>query len=236
VITVHGDIYFITGVKIAPISAPLTSGWYSFTISDQNSIMKKLFFIAALMINCWFTATAQLHISLNIGSQPAWGPTGYDHADYYYIPDADMYYDVNNRVYIYREGREWRRVSYLPPRYRNIDLYHVHKVVINNDRDPWNHHDRYYNQYSGYRGRHDQQVIRDAREERYWQNPGNRNYGQWRRDHNPGRGHDDHDNGNHYGHDNDHGRGHDDDHGRGYGDDHGRGHGEDHGHGHGRGH
>jgi len=199
--------------------------WYNFTAVSVNFIMKKLFLMAALAASCWFTANAQISLSLNIGNQPAWGPVGYDHAEYYYIPDADAYYDVNARMFIYREGRDWRHAASLPGRYRNIDLYRVHKVVIN-ERDPWLRHDRYYRAYSGYRGRYDPQVIRDAREERYWQNPGNRNYGQWRRnheheDHGNHYGRDnDHDNGNHYGHDNDHGRG--DDHGHGEG--HGRGH------------
>ena len=178
--------------------------------------MKKLIVIAILAISCWFTADAQVSFSLNIGSQPAWGPVGYDRADYYYLPDAGAYYDINRRVFVYRNGTRWDRGAYLPGRYRNMDLYNAHKVVITNQRDPWNNHNRYYNQYSGYKGRRGQASIRDARDQKYWQNPGNRNYGQWKRDHNPGRGRDN----NNY----DRGRGNDN-RGGGNGNGNGRGNG-----------
>lgn len=39
-------------------------------------------------------AKAQVSLNINIGSQPVWGPTGYDHVDYYYFPDIDAYYYV----------------------------------------------------------------------------------------------------------------------------------------------
>lgn len=173
--------------------------------------MKKFILMTAIAMMGLINSQAQVSFSLNIGSQPAWGPTGYDHADYYYIPDIDAYYDINRSVYVYRNGRRWATSRYLPSRYRNVDLYHVHKVVINNDRNPWMHHNRYYNEYHGYRGRHDQEAIRDAHDEKYWQNPGNGHYNDWRRNHGHDKGHwhdndHGHDNrGNGYGHDNDHG-------------------------------
>lgn len=55
--------------------------------------MKKLILSAALLLSCFAvkTASAQVSVSLgvNIGSQPAWGPVGYDYANYYYMPDID---------------------------------------------------------------------------------------------------------------------------------------------------
>lgn len=41
---------------------------------------------------------AQIRISINanIVSQPVWGPTGYDYARYYYLPDIDAYYSIPN--------------------------------------------------------------------------------------------------------------------------------------------
>lgn len=134
-----------------------------------------------------FTASAQVNVSINIGVQPAWGPVGYDYVQYYYLPDADAYYDVNRRVFVYFDGRGWVHGGYLPGRYRNIDLYHVHKVVIN-DRDPWMRHKNYHQRYYSYRGRRDQVIIRDAREERYWQNPGHPRYNDWKRGHGNGNG------------------------------------------------
>ena len=58
--------------------------------------MKKVFFLSILFLSMSFTylAEAQIKVNLNIGSQPAWGPTGYDRVDYYYLPDIDAYYNV----------------------------------------------------------------------------------------------------------------------------------------------
>jgi hypothetical protein len=149
--------------------------------------MKKIILVATLAACSAFTATAQVRVNINIGTQPAWGPVGYDYVEYYYLPDADAYYDVNNRVFVYFDGRSWIHGRALPGRYGSMDLYHVHKVVIN-DRDPWMHHQRYHQQYYSYRGRRDQVIIRDSREERYWQNPGHPRYDDWRRGHDNGRG------------------------------------------------
>ena len=98
-------------------------------------------------------AKAQVSLSVNIGSQPQWGPRGYDHVDYYYLPDVDCYYDVPSRNYIYLEGGNWVHRGYLPARYRDYDLYGGRKVVINS-RNPWLHHNTYRTRYvTNYRGR-----------------------------------------------------------------------------------
>jgi len=161
--------------------------------------MKKLMMLSLLSIGLLLSmpSYAQVHVSFNIGLQPAWGPVGYDYVQYYYIPDIDAYYDVNRHVYIYLDGGRWVTRGYLPPRYRDVDLYTVHKVVVN-ERNPWMHHDRDYRAYGNFRGRHDQTAIRDSHEERYYQNPGHPQYNNWKAQH--------HDNGNHGG-GNNHGRG-----------------------------
>src|SRR6185312_4701469 len=166
--------------------------------------MKKLLF-SAVLISCCLTfklADAQLriHANLNIGSQPEWGPVGYTHADYYYMPDIDAYYDVANHQYVYYDNNVWVHNRVLPPRYGNFDRYHSYKVVVN-QRDPWEHEDQIRARYSHYRGRHDQQVIRDSRDDRYrnqWRGDrhdnGRRDHGDnGRRDHgdNGRRDHDD---------------------------------------------
>ncbi|HEY9196833.1 MAG TPA: hypothetical protein VIM77_11225, partial [Mucilaginibacter sp.] len=136
--------------------------------------MKKLILSAAILLSCLLVkkADAQVSVSLgvNIGSQPAWGPVGYDYVNYYYLPDIDAYYDVPTHQYIYFNNNVWVHRTYLPVRYRNYDLYHGYKVVIN-DRNPWLRHDYYRTHYINYRGRHDQVVIRnshDARYANYW--------------------------------------------------------------------
>ena len=149
--------------------------------------MKKILFAAAF-IACCFSVTmtkAQVHFSigLNIGNQPEWGPTGYDRADYYYMPDIDAYYDVNAHTYIYLNNNVWIRSAELPPRYANYDVYHGYKVVINHP-DPWRNGAVYRARYARYRGYHEQNIIRDSRDEHY-------------RNHWHGNGH--WDNGNHNG-------------------------------------
>jgi hypothetical protein len=167
--------------------------------------MKKITFVAAIIASCLFfsSANAQVRVSfgINIGSQPDWGPVGYDHADYYYMPDIGVYYDVPAHQYVYLSNNVWVRRAYLPARYRDYDLYHGYKVVINQPR-PWVHDADYRTRYVGYRGRRDQVIIRDSHEDKY------RNH--W------------HDNGEHRGRDRH------DDNGRGHGDKgHGHGHGRD---------
>jgi hypothetical protein len=132
--------------------------------------MKKLILSAVLLVSCFAvkTASAQVSLSLgvNIGSQPAWGPVGYDYANYYYMPDIDTYYDVPTHQYVYFENNIWVHRAYLPVRYRNYNLYNGYKVVIN-DRNPWLRHGYYQTHYAGYRGRHDQVIIRNSRDAHY---------------------------------------------------------------------
>ena len=192
---------------------------------NKHTIMKKLIFTAVILVSCltFKNANAQIHFSVgvNIGSQPDWGPVGYDRAAYYYIPDVDGYYDVSAHQYIYLENNVWVHRQYLPYRYRNYDLYHGYKVVIN-DRDPWLRNSNYRARYAGFRGRHDQTIIRDSHDARY------RNH--WRggpENHGGGYGRDHHDNGRHGG--DQHGGDHHDRGQHGGGDHHDRGqHGGDH--------
>lgn len=132
--------------------------------------MKKIMLTVAIAFSClaFYRADAQFHISvgLNIGNQPEWGPVGYDHANYYYMPDIDTYYDVNAHQYVYLQNNVWIHSGALPPRYANYDRYHGYKVVVN-DRNPWERAATYRARYAQFRGRHDQQVIRDSREDRY---------------------------------------------------------------------
>lgn len=131
--------------------------------------MKKLFFAAVLLgVMSFKPASAQVSVSLNlnIGSQPDWGPTGYDHVDYYYMPDIDSYYDVANHQYIYLSGSRWTRSSSLPARYGNYDLYHGYKVVVNEPK-PYLHNRVYRAKYAKYKGRKDQPVIRDSHDIKY---------------------------------------------------------------------
>ena len=143
--------------------------------------MKKLILLAALFM-CGFASQntdAQVSFSVNISSQPVWGPVGYDHVEYYYIPDVEAYYYVPKHRFIYFEGGRWRTASSLPPRYHNFDLYRTDKVVINEER-PYLRHNDYKVKYVSYRGHHDQQIIRDSHEERYFEIKNHPEHNRWK--------------------------------------------------------
>jgi hypothetical protein len=91
-------------------------------------------------------AKAQVSVSINIGSQPQWGPRGYNYVDYYYLPDVESYYYVPTRKFIYLSGNRWVHHSYLPSRYRGYNLHSGRKYVINSPR-PYMHHHIYQGRY-----------------------------------------------------------------------------------------
>lgn len=128
--------------------------------------MKKLILLGMLGVIGWmpYQAKAQVSINVNIGSQPLWGPVGYDYVDYYYMPDIECYYHVPNRQFIYMEGNRWRFSASLPSRYRHYDLYGGYKVVVNSYRN-FDHDRRYYARYRNVRG---QKIIRYSDDSRYY--------------------------------------------------------------------
>jgi len=167
--------------------------------------MKKVMLAAAIVLAAlsFSPARAQLHISLglNIGSQPGWGPTGYDHAEYYYMPDIGVYYDVPHQQFVYPNGGTWVRATTLPPRYGNFDLYSGYKVVIN-EPTPYLRDNVYRTRYAQYRGRRNQPIIRDSRDPKY-KNHWDEHHDNGR--HNGDRHDDHHDNGRRHRDDHDHG-------------------------------
>jgi hypothetical protein len=134
--------------------------------------MRKIF-LAMIIIGISFfpmkqiDAQAKIGIQINIGSQPVWGPVGYDAVQYYYLPDIEAYYCVQQHVFCYYEGGRWVKRTELPPRYAGFDLYHAYKVVLN-EKDPWRNHTAIRAKYVSFKGRHDQQVIRDSHDSKYF--------------------------------------------------------------------
>ena len=124
-----------------------------------------------------FSSNAQVSVNINIGSQPMWGPVGYDAVQYYYLPDVQAYYYVPTHQFVYFSGNNWVFAANLPGRYRNYDLYSGYKVVINEPR-PYLHyrtHRVQYARYCGYRGH--QMAIRDCREPKYYRGGHGRSHG-----------------------------------------------------------
>ena len=69
--------------------------------------MKKILLLSGFILGSilFQEASAQLRISIraNIGSQPVWGPSGYDRAEYYYLPGIDVFYNVSRRQNVYEQ-------------------------------------------------------------------------------------------------------------------------------------
>ncbi|EFK57089.1 hypothetical protein [Sphingobacterium spiritivorum] len=126
--------------------------------------MKKLLYITLLIggIFSFTPSQAQVRINVNIGSQPLWGPVGYDYVRYYYMPEMDVYYDVVHRRYTYYHGNRWVTRSSLPSKYRRYNMYRTYKVVVN-DHNPWHRHNHYHERYHRYSGNYSQVNLRDGR-------------------------------------------------------------------------
>jgi hypothetical protein len=134
--------------------------------------------IATLYFSITLIAQVQISISSNLDRQPIWGPTGYDYVEYYYLPDIDAYYYVPQQRFYYYEGSKWIYKSSLPSLYHDYNLYSSYKIVVN-EREPWRNHKYYREKYSSYKGRHDQQLIRDSRDSKYFVNKNHPEHNNW---------------------------------------------------------
>jgi len=141
--------------------------------------MKKIMLITALFLAAssvkTVNAQVRLNVNLNIGSQPVWGPVGYDYVEYYYLPDIDAYYYVPRHQFVYLSGGRWIFSASLPYRYRNYDLYSGYKVVVN-EPNAYLHYYDHRSKYSGYRGNHGQVIIRNSNDPRYYGIKGHPHY------------------------------------------------------------
>ena len=130
----------------------------------KRIILAVVFGVASLSS---ISTKAQVSVNINIGSQPEWGPTGYDHVDYYYLPDVDSYYYVPSKQYVYQSNGSWVWRNSLPSRYSNFDLYNSYKVVMNRPQ-PYLMHQTHVSEYSKYKNYGGKQgSIRDSKDSRY---------------------------------------------------------------------
>ena len=132
-------------------------------------MMKKILVFLSLAV-CGLTplrSSAQLNVNVNIGSQPLWGPVGYDHVDYYYLPDIESYYYVPRREFIYLNNGSWIFSPSMPSRYRNYDLYKGYKVVINAPK-PYLQFKQHKVKYAKYKSNRPRGVIMGSNEPKYY--------------------------------------------------------------------
>lgn len=165
--------------------------------------MKKTLLFAALIIallmadNVKAQVKVNVNFDVNIGRQPVWGPVGYDHVEYYYMPDIECYYYVPRHKFIYFDNGDWIFSSQLPYRYSNYDLEHGYKVVVN-EYKPYMNHPYYRDKYTRVVVEHHdpQPVIRESNDPRYYQIKEHPHHGEWKK-YKEKYDHEDHDRGEH---------------------------------------
>ncbi len=127
-----------------------------------------VFVILSLVLNsCATTYMADQNLqNLN----PPWAPAYYPGVRYYYIPDIETYYDLENQDFIYLDNGQWLFSYGLPSIYSGFDLYTAYVVALNvNVYRPWmqyqyyvSHYPRYY--YRSRYGGHEYKNIRGFNE------------------------------------------------------------------------
>jgi hypothetical protein len=145
--------------------------------------MKKLILLIALFTGGMLcnTTFAQVRLSVNISSQPIWGPVGYDHVENYYLPDIQAYYNVPNHQYTYMNNGHWITRSSLPPRYKGYNLYKGRKVVMNESK-PYLRHSVNVAKYAKSNEHSNQQSIRDSHDSKYFVNKDHPEHSKWKGD------------------------------------------------------
>jgi len=94
----------------------------------------------------------------NIAVQPLWGPTGFNTVAYYYLPDIQAYYSVDEKKFIYLEDGKWMFSENLPPAFKDFDLYSGYKVVINRPQ-PYLNFRAHVSRYGHFAGQKNKQVA-----------------------------------------------------------------------------
>ena len=139
-------------------------------------------YILALFAVVLFSSAAYPQVSItfgnNVAQQPIWGPTGYDHVEYYYIPAYDVYYFVPKHKYFYADNGVWKSGSSLPSRFRGFDPYRAYKVVVN-EPTPYRNNAVYKEKYSQFKDRQDQESIRDSKDSKYFVNAKHPEHKNW---------------------------------------------------------
>lgn len=130
--------------------------------------MKRIALVFALSLAALLPQTthAQIHVNVNLGAQPLWGPVGYNQANYYYLPDIDTYYDVANKQYIYMNNGQWAFSNTLPAKYSSYNLYNGYKVVLNTPK-PYLNYNTDKVKYVKYKGAKSQPVIKYSADPKY---------------------------------------------------------------------
>ena len=81
----------------------------------------------------------------------AYQEPAYDNSndDYYYLPDVDAYYSVDQQCYYYNDGDNWVSAAYLPGDFSDYDWRYAPHYQVRAMR-PYLHNDFYREHYNGH--------------------------------------------------------------------------------------
>lgn len=135
------------------------------TTIDINSIFNSVKY--GIMYAFSLLTLISLHINkANAQNYPPWAPPYYVGARYYYMPDIETYYDIDNQDFIYLDNGQWLFINALPPMYSDYNLYNGFFITLNNSvYQPWMHHHLYVANYPRYyyRNRYRHPQYKDIR-------------------------------------------------------------------------
>jgi hypothetical protein len=110
------------------------------------------FLLGVLLCITFSSVQAQAPVRTTV-TLPDWGVAGNDKATYYYIPATETYYDVRKGEYVYQQDGKWVRTNTLPTAYKDYDLYSGYKVVLTDDKEPFDNYEdmrvKYAKTYKG---------------------------------------------------------------------------------------
>lgn len=89
--------------------------------------MKKVFLLVLLFII--YTSSAQTVSDVN--SSPNVDSKSKTEIRYYYFPNIEAYFDLQEKVYLYKDNGEWTEAEELPKNYGGYSLYNKARVIIN---------------------------------------------------------------------------------------------------------
>ena len=94
--------------------------------------LSKIVLASCLFIFSFETQAQNISVGININTAPR-ERVRYVEApapSYYYYPEIETYFDINSSVYIYFSNNNWIRSRSLPSYYRDYDVRHAHRVII----------------------------------------------------------------------------------------------------------
>ena len=99
--------------------------------------IENLYVVKMLLVSCLFvfslpTYAQNISVGININTAPKQTVRYVEvpAPSYYYYPEIETYFDINSSIYIYFSNNNWIRSRSLPTYYRDYDVRHAHRVVI----------------------------------------------------------------------------------------------------------